>query len=27
VLVHDRGETVLGAGMCAGFPAGATAHR
>lgn len=27
VLVHDGGETVLGAGMCAGFPAGGTAHQ
>ncbi|MBS1167793.1 MAG: Cupin 2 conserved barrel domain protein [Proteobacteria bacterium] len=26
VLVHDSGETVLEAGMCAGFPAGGTAH-
>lgn len=27
VLVHDGGETVLQAGMCAGFPAGGTAHQ
>ena len=26
-LVHDDGETVLRAGMCAGFPHGGTAHR
>lgn len=26
VLVHDSGETVLSAGMCAGFPHGGTAH-
>jgi uncharacterized cupin superfamily protein len=25
-LVHDAGETVLTAGMCAGFPRGGTAH-
>jgi uncharacterized cupin superfamily protein len=25
-LIHDTGETVLHAGMCAGFPAGGTAH-
>jgi uncharacterized cupin superfamily protein len=25
-LVHDGGETELTAGMCAGFPAGGTAH-
>lgn len=27
VLVHDDGETVLTAGMCAGFPAGGMAHQ
>ena len=27
VLVHDGGETPLGAGMCAGFPAGGTGHQ
>jgi uncharacterized cupin superfamily protein len=27
VLVHDDGETLLGAGMCAGFAAGGTAHQ
>ena len=26
VLVHDGGETILTAGMCAGFPHGGTAH-
>lgn len=26
VLVHDAGETLLSAGMCAGFPHGGTAH-
>lgn len=26
-LVHDGGETLLGAGMCAGFPSGGTAHQ
>lgn len=26
VLAHDDGETVLSAGMCAGFRAGGTAH-
>ncbi|QJE01634.1 cupin domain-containing protein [Massilia forsythiae] len=26
-LVHDGGETVLGAGMCAGFPRNGTAHQ
>jgi uncharacterized cupin superfamily protein len=26
VLAHDGGETVLTAGMCAGFPRGGTAH-
>lgn len=25
-LITDAGETVLGPGMCAGFPAGGTAH-
>jgi len=27
VLVHDGGETLLTGGMCAGFPAGGTAHQ
>lgn len=27
VLVHDQGETLLTGGMCAGFPAGGTAHQ
>lgn len=27
VLVHDDGETLLTAGMCAGFPHGDTAHQ
>jgi len=27
VLVHDGGETLLGAGMCAGFAAGGTGHQ
>jgi len=27
MLVHDAGETLLAAGMCAGFPAGGTAHQ
>lgn len=27
VLEHEHGETVLDAGMCAGFPAGGAAHR
>lgn len=27
VLVHDGGETLLGPGMCAGFPSGGTAHQ
>jgi uncharacterized cupin superfamily protein len=27
VLVTDRGEVPLGAGMCAGFPAGGVAHQ
>jgi uncharacterized cupin superfamily protein len=26
ILAHDRGETVLAAGMCAGFPRGGAAH-
>jgi uncharacterized cupin superfamily protein len=26
ILAHDRGETVLTAGMCAGFPHGGPAH-
>jgi len=26
VLAHDQGETLLTAGMCAGFPHGGTAH-
>lgn len=26
-LVHDGGETVLAAGMCAGFPGGGSAHQ
>jgi len=26
-LVHDDGETLLTAGMCAGFPSGGTAHQ
>jgi uncharacterized cupin superfamily protein len=26
VLAHDGGETLLSAGMCAGFPHGGTAH-
>lgn len=26
-LVHEEGETLLTAGMCAGFPAGGTAHQ
>jgi uncharacterized cupin superfamily protein len=26
VLAHDEGETVLAAGMCAGFPRGGVAH-
>lgn len=26
-LVHDGGEMVLGAGMCAGFPRNGTAHQ
>ena len=26
ILAHDDGETVLAAGMCAGFAAGGTAH-
>lgn len=25
-LIHDAGETLLTPGMCAGFPAGGTAH-
>ena len=25
-LIHDAGEVVMGAGMCAGFPHGGTAH-
>ena len=27
VLVHDAGETLLGAGMCAGFPSNCSAHQ
>ncbi|MHA1109392.1 MAG: cupin domain-containing protein, partial [Alphaproteobacteria bacterium] len=27
VLVTDDGETILGPGMCAGFPAGGVAHQ
>ena len=27
VLLHDAGETLLGAGMCAGFPKNGSAHQ
>jgi uncharacterized cupin superfamily protein len=26
ILIHDNGETLLTAGLCAGFPRGGTAH-